>query len=221
AHFAVKDIVVEGRAQTSRQAIFAALGIDGGAPILGFDPRAAEARLMQLPWVASATVERRLPDGIVVHLIERVPLARWQHDNQTVVIDADGQPLPQASLARFADLPLVVGSGAPEASAGLLQALKDYPAITKMMTAAVRVSGRRWDFHMEPGVVVRMPAGDLLEGLERLATLIAKQGILSHAVTVIDLRLPDRMIFEPSAAAVAAAKATAKAGKANKGPARP
>src|ERR1700722_15880595 len=129
AHFAVGDVQVEGRQQTTKDSLFAALGITSGAPILAFDPTAAQARVAKLPWVAAATVERRLPDTIVVRLTERVPLARWQHDGHVIVIDAEGKELPGAELSQFGQLPLVVGAGAPFETKRLLDSLKAAPAV--------------------------------------------------------------------------------------------
>ncbi len=199
ANFAVKDVLVEGRQQTSKDAILAALGnsASNGAPILSFDPDAAQARLAKLPWVASATVERRFPDTILVHINERVPMARWQHDTRTVVIDGQGAPLPDADLTQFSSLPLVVGSDAPGETQNLLKALKPYPAIRNIMTAGVRVGERRWDLHLEPNVIARLPEKDIDAALARLSQLITEQKILDRNIAAIDLRLPDRLVVEP------------------------
>jgi cell division protein FtsQ len=200
AQFAVKDVLVEGRRQTAKDDILAALGTGAatGAPILNFDPAAAEARLVKLPWVATAAVERRLPDTILVQLTERVPMARWQHETKTVVIDAEGNTLPNADPAQFASLPLVVGADAPAETKTLLDALKTYPSVQNAMTAAVRVSERRWDLHLEPNAIAKLPEKDIDAALLRLSQLIAEQKILERGVTSIDLRLPDRLIVEPS-----------------------
>jgi cell division protein FtsQ len=201
AQFAVKDIHVEGRKETSKEAILAALGASEGSPILRFDPAAAQVRIAKLPWIASATVERRLPDTVVVHLTERVPMARWQHDNHTVVIDTMGVPLAEAKLEQFAQLPLVVGADAPAQTQTLLTNLKNYPAVQKVTTAAVRVSERRWDLHLEPNIIARLPEKDVDDALSRLSQLITDRKILERNLAAIDLRLPDRITFEPATTA--------------------
>ncbi|NTU76299.1 MAG: FtsQ-type POTRA domain-containing protein [Alphaproteobacteria bacterium] len=109
ARFAVRDVIVEGRLHTEKDELFAALGTEANAPILAFDPDEAREKISQLPWVAAVTIERRLPDTILVRLTERQPLARWQHNNKTVVIDATGAVLATAKPELFATLPLVVG----------------------------------------------------------------------------------------------------------------
>ncbi|MGE3622864.1 MAG: cell division protein FtsQ/DivIB [Bdellovibrionales bacterium] len=198
AQFSIKDVVLEGRKQTSKDDIFDALGANSGAAILDFDPDAAQARIAKLPWVASVTVERRLPDRIIVHLTERVPMARWQHLSRTVIIDSEGKELPEAKLEQFSNLPLVVGPDAPEQTLELLEALKRYPAVEKVTTAAVRVGRRRWDLHLTRAVTARLPEENLDNGLRRLSALIADQKVLERNVMAIDLRQHDRLVIEPA-----------------------
>ena len=76
----IEDVLVEGRARSRRSEIMGIQGIKRDAPILAFDPHTAKQRLEALPWVGNATVERRLPHVIYVHLVEREPLALWQHE---------------------------------------------------------------------------------------------------------------------------------------------
>jgi cell division protein FtsQ len=178
AKFAVKDIVVEGRQQTPKDALTQAIATGAGAPIFSFDPAAAQARIAKLPWVASATVERRLPDTILVHLIERVPLARWQHEGHTVVIDTEGDELTEAKLDQFSQLPLVVGTDAAGQAHAFLEIMRDYPEIMEKVTAAVRVSERRWDLHLQPKIVAKLPEKNVEVALRRLSQLITEDKML-------------------------------------------
>jgi cell division protein FtsQ len=197
AQFAVKDIVVEGRHQISKDDVLDALGIEQGAPILGFDSKAASARLAKLPWVKSVIVERRLPDTITVILTEREAAARWQHDDHLYVIDTDGHVLPTAKADDFPALPLVVGTGADKEAQNLFAELKTYPDISRQVDSAVRVSERRWDLHLHDKVTVKLPEEDFGTALHRLSVLISQERILDRPLVSIDLRIPDRLIIEP------------------------
>ena len=84
-------VVLDGRENTPRDMIVAALGVSRGDPILDFSPEAARARLETIAWVQRAHVERRLPSTIVVRIEERRPFAIWQHNGRFVVIDAAGR----------------------------------------------------------------------------------------------------------------------------------
>jgi cell division protein FtsQ len=105
----VSDIEVDGRVTTDKETILAALGAHAGTPILAVSPSRAKEQLEALPWVRSASIERRLPGTLYVHLVERTPLAVWQHDGKQELIDRDGTVIPLVDLSRFAKLPTVVG----------------------------------------------------------------------------------------------------------------
>ncbi|MBN8891254.1 MAG: FtsQ-type POTRA domain-containing protein, partial [Rhodospirillales bacterium] len=109
----VRNIEVVGRQKTPEALLRAALGVSPGDPILTFSLRGARQRIETINWVQSATVERRLPDTIVVQLTERRPFAVWQEHGKFVLIDRQGQVVTDSDVAAFADqLPLVVGEGA-------------------------------------------------------------------------------------------------------------
>ena len=199
ANFSVRDIVVDGRHQSGKDEISDALGLRQGSAILGFNAHLAATRLAKLPWIKSAVIERRLPDTVAVLLTERTPLARWQHDDHTAVIDDSGQILSAARPDDFAQLPLVVGQGADQQARDMLQRLGQFPDIRDQTDSLVRVGDRRWDLHLKPKITVRLPENDVDNALHRLSVLISEEKILDRAITTVDLRLPDRLYIEPGA----------------------
>src|SRR3546814_5079914 len=72
-----------------------------------------------LGWVKDARISRRLPDTLVVDIVERDPVAVWQHDGQLHLIDVTGVVLQSVSAGAMPDLPLVVGPNANLQTAGL------------------------------------------------------------------------------------------------------
>ena len=73
AGFIVRDVLVEGRSETTRAAVMAALGVTYGQPLIAFDQKTARKRLETISWVQSATIERRLDGTIYIHITERRP----------------------------------------------------------------------------------------------------------------------------------------------------
>ncbi|MGQ9365415.1 cell division protein FtsQ/DivIB [Azospirillum sp. ST 5-10] len=208
AGFALSDVLVEGREETEPEAVLAALGVQRGEAILAIDLDAAKARLEALPWVAAATVERRLPDILFVRLAERHPMAIWQHDRRFTVIDRDGRPLADATEMasrgnkRIETLPHVVGADAPAQVPGLLAALESVPALHRRVTAATWVGDRRWDLKLDNGVLVKLPEEAMETALHQLAELDASHRLLARDIVAIDLRMPDRMVLQTPTAAV-------------------
>jgi cell division protein FtsQ len=194
----VQEIFIEGRGETPGQHVLAILNVKRGTPILGFDPSAAKAELEQLPWVKEASVERRLPDTILVRIVERRPLALWQRGGRIAVIDQDGSEIQGADPGRFAGLPLVVGDDAPEHASALLALMALEPDLEKRVMAAIRVGARRWNLRMDAGdgvsVDVQLPEVNPGAAWARLAELERANRLLDRSVSVIDLRFPDRLI---------------------------
>ena len=89
--FRIENVEVVGREQTDPKALLAAAGLKRGDPILAFSPEAARQRIESLSWVASAAVERRLPDTIAITIVERKPIALWQHNDKFALIDSEGR----------------------------------------------------------------------------------------------------------------------------------
>lgn len=199
AGLSVQEIFVEGRDETPGDQVLAALDVKRGSPILAFSPTEAKAELERLPWVRDASVERRLPDTIHVRLVERKPLALWQRHGQLALIDRDGVEIKGADPARFAHLPVVVGDDAPQHAAPLLALLATEPELERRVTAAVRVGGRRWNLRLDVGsgayVDVQLPEGNAGAAWARLAELDRSKKLLDRNLSVIDLRLPDRLIL--------------------------
>ncbi len=190
----VADIRVEGRATTDRETILAALGARPGTPILAVDPARAKQQLESLPWVRSAVIERRFPDTILVRLVEREPMALWQHGGKLDLIDRSGAVIPVGRLDRFARLPMVVGEDAAGHAAALLKMLASEPDLAARVTAAIRVGGRRWNLRIDKAIDVLLPADDPAAAWADLARLQRNSAILQRDVQAIDMRLPDRLV---------------------------
>lgn len=194
----VKDILVVGRRMTARGDLLNAVRLSRGAPILAFDFEAARKRIEQLPWIKTASVERMLPNTVVIRVHERKPMALWQNDGQFALIDEDGEVITRKHLERFADLFVVVGPDAPEHIGGLLEILSSQPELMHRVKAAVRVGGRRWDLMLAGGIAVRLPEEGALAAWKRLARYEREHDVLARDVRVLDLRLPDRLIIRTS-----------------------
>jgi len=191
----VWDVTVEGRETTDRETILAALAVKLGSPILAVSPKHAKQQLETLPWVRSAVIERRLPGTLYVRLVERKPLALWQHGGKIELIDRAGAVIPVARLDRFAKLPMVVGEGAASHAAELLDMLASEPDLATRVTAAIRVGARRWNLRIDNAIDVLLPADETAGAWAQLARLDRSSALLQRDVQTIDIRLPDRLVL--------------------------
>ncbi|CAA7622929.1 cell division protein FtsQ/DivIB [Magnetospirillum sp. SS-4] len=207
----VAEITVEGRRRTPTEQIIVALATRHGDPILGVDIAVAKARLENLPSVRAAAIERRLPGALHLSIVERQPVALWQNGGRFMLVDREGHRIPGA-IEGFEDLPLVVGEGAPQRADELFAMLATEPALAARVKAATRVGNRRWNLRLddvERGLEARLPETDPEAAWRRLAGLERDRGLSSKQITMIDLRVPERLIMrsDPQQAAGRAASA--------------
>ena len=196
--FTVSEVTVEGRETTDGETILAALAARPGTPILAVSPKRAKQQLESLPWVRTAVIERRLPGTLYVRLVERKPLALWQHGGKIALIDRLGAVIPVDRLDRFAKLPMVVGEGAASHAAELLDMLANEPDLAARVTAAIRVGDRRWNLRIDNAIDVLLPADEPARAWAQLARLDRSSSLLQRDVQTIDIRLPDRVVLRVS-----------------------
>jgi len=201
AGFVVRDVFVVGRASTPKDTLLGALGVKRGTPILDIDLAEARARVQALPWVREASVRRLLPNTVVVEIVERKPLALWQHHKQFALIDDQGAVILRDDVGPFSHLMVVVGEDAPANAAQLVQMLATEPDLMARVKAAVRVGGRRWNVHLAHGIDVKLPEHEPGAAWRRLADYQRRHGVLDKNVRSLDLRIGDRLVVRPAAPA--------------------
>lgn len=193
AGFAVEDVRVSGNQHTSEIDILQLLGLDGSTSLLGLDIAAARTALSELPWVESAEVRKVYPSTVEVVLRERQAYAIWQHGSDLSLIERSGSVIAPLRDNKFASLPLFVGRDAETAAASIDEEFSKWPAIASRVKAFVRVGGRRWDVHLDNGVVVRLPEENVAGALALLNRFDEEQQVLSRDIAMVDMRLPDRV----------------------------
>ncbi|TVR83196.1 MAG: FtsQ-type POTRA domain-containing protein [Rhodospirillales bacterium] len=197
----VGEVFVVGRQETTRQQLLQALNVRPGMPILALDIHEARERLLTLPWVKAASVERLLPDTVVVHISERQPQALWQSHGTFTLVDRQGQVIPHGDVGQFGGLPIVVGDDAPAHTGALIALLDTQPSLRDRVTAAIRVGGRRWNLRLDGRMEVRLPEIDPQSAWLRFAEFERNHGLLERDVVLFDLRFPDQVIVRRGAPA--------------------
>jgi cell division protein FtsQ len=197
AGFRVEDIFVEGRVKTPRDQLLTALKVARGDSIFAIDLTAARHRVEEIPWVRTAVVERRLPNQIHLLITERAPIALWQNKGRYFLVDRDGQIVGD-QIEDYSDLPLTVGEGAPDHAAQLLALLQSEPSLRGRVKSASWIGDRRWNLTLDrspDGIEVRLPEETAEAAWHDLARLEAEQHLLERQISVVDLRLPDRLVL--------------------------
>lgn len=165
-------------------------------------------QLLKFGWVEDARVSRRLPDTLVVDIVERKPAALWQGPDQLALIDSDGTVIDRVPVTQMPDLPLLIGPGANLHERDLNALLDAAPTLKPQLVSASWIGGRRWDLTLQTGETIALPEGQeaAKKALAKFADLDKSTGLLGRGLVRFDLRLPGKMIVrfpsppgEPSA----------------------
>lgn len=196
AGFEVKRVDLRGIKNMDRLTVYA-IAFDQHSmamPLVDLDD--VRAKLLRYGWVQDARVSRRLPDTLVVDIVERTPAAVWQYQGRLRLIDAAGVVLEDVSGTATPDLPLLIGPNA-NAHAGELAALvAKAPALKPVMAGATWIGDRRWDLRFQSGETLALPEGQDESGhaLVRFARMDSSQRLLGRGFLRFDMRDPTRFV---------------------------
>jgi cell division protein FtsQ len=195
AGFAVKRVEVTGIDRMDRLTVYAvALDQKSRAmPLVDLDKVRGE--LLQYGWIADARVSRRLPDTLVVDIVERKAAAVWQHEQQLSLIDDKGVVLEPVALNAMPDLPLVIGPDANVQATALTDLMAHAPRLKPMLAGATWVGNRRWDLRFQSGEVLALPEGDApsAKALAKFSTMDGVDRLLGRGFVRFDMRDPTKM----------------------------
>jgi cell division protein FtsQ len=165
------------------------------APQAMVDAGAIRERLLRFGWVKDARVLRRLPDTLVIDIVERKPAALWQNQGQLALIDSEGVVLDHVPVDKMPDLPLLIGPGANGEEEQLSRLMAAVPTLKPQLASATWIGGRRWDLNFQSGETVALPEGEqpAMQALAKFARADKQSGLLGRGIVRFDLRVPGQM----------------------------
>jgi cell division protein FtsQ len=198
----VDRVAVAGAQRTAVPDVLAAAAVPLGQALVDVDVGDVAARVDDLPWVASAEVERHWPGTVVVVVQERRPVAFVALDEgEWGILSGDGRlmevtPEPPAGLIPLVDVPPVTEDG--ELEPATVEAL----AVARLLPASLagRVVGvgpgadGGVELRLDPGGVVRLgPARDIAVKLIAADAVLAQAS--AHCIDVVDVGVPDAPVL--------------------------
>lgn len=130
AYFSLKTIEIQGNSRLTSKEILETVKLDTPANTLAISIDEIEGTLLSNPWVSEVSVQRVLPDSLIIRLKEKQPCF-WVLGNDILhYADERGKIIAPVAPGHFAALPVLeVEPGAEEATVAL-------PALVKSFTSA-------------------------------------------------------------------------------------
>jgi cell division protein FtsQ len=206
----IRELTVSGASRASTADVVALSPVKAGDNLLAADVDAVAAAVARHPWVASATVHRRLPPALEVRVVEREPGALVDLGG-LYLADRRGEVFKRAAAGDGLDLPLVTGFGRDDylqrrllvetqirAALALLDEY-DREGLTPMAAVSeVHVDGDGGVvlYVGDDGTQVRLGTGDLPQKLVRLRRVLEAlraEGRRAEVIHLDDRNHPDRV----------------------------
>ncbi len=201
----VDGIDVEGASRTSREELVVASGIRFGQAMVDVDERGAVQAVAALPWIQTASVERRWPDSVVITVVERDPVAVAPAGEGWALVDATGQVLALLASAPSNLLALegIAPAGPPGSVLGgpatdLLAVAAAVPPDLRTRVSAVQAGAEGGvELRLRPEGTVRLGAPEQLDEKFR-ATLTVLGRVDTAALATLDVRIPESPVLTRS-----------------------
>jgi cell division protein FtsQ len=196
AGFTLKYVEIKGAVHVPRLDVYNIAFDQPDAAMPLVDLEATRQRLLRFGWIRDARVSRRLPDTLVVDIVERQPAAIWQHNQQLALIDMDGVVLEPVKLDAMPDLPLLIGPDANHQAGALARLVEAAPQLKPAMSGATWIGDRRWDVRFQSGETLSLPEGEdaARRALARFAQIDQQNQLLGKGFVRFDMRIPGKLI---------------------------
>ncbi|WP_114954221.1 cell division protein FtsQ/DivIB [Sphingosinicella terrae] len=200
AGFTMQRVEIKGAERVSRLDIYNVAFDQPSMAMPLVDLQGTRERLLQFGWIKEARVHRRLPDTLVVDIVERRPAAIWQNNRRLSLIDAEGVVLEPVRIDAMPELPLVIGPGANRHLNLLDALLASTPHLRPQVAGAAWIGGRRWDIRFQTGEVLSLPEGDRpsRRAILHFARMDQQTQLLGRGFVRFDMRIPGRFIVRVS-----------------------
>jgi cell division protein FtsQ len=208
AGFRVEEIEVTGLKRMDRMSVYAVALDQQSRAMPLVDLESVRQKLLRYGWIADAHVSRRLPDTLLVDIVERTPAAVWQDNGQLTLIDAAGVLLEPVQPDAIPDLPLVIGPGADRQEPGYQTLLAAAPALKPRVKAATWIGNRRWDLTFDSGETLALPEDGAPAALLKFAELDGARPLLGRGWIRFDMRDPAKLVARKPGANMARAMPT-------------
>jgi cell division protein FtsQ len=202
--FRVSLARVEGASDDLAEAVRVKLALPLPMSSFDIDLDAARDRIETLDAVEKADLRVRSGGVLQVLITERVPVAVWRTEDGLTLLDETGHRVAGLlSRADRADLPLIAGEGADEATPEALNLIAAAGPLTPRIRGLVRMGKRRWDVVMDRDQRILLPEKNAVQALERLLALDQAQDLMNRDILTVDLRSDHRPILRLSPHALA------------------
>lgn len=201
--FSLREVRIDGAMRVDRGWIEGELEMLRGQPLFEVPIELVEGRLAAHPWIRTAQVRKRLPDQLLVEVIERRPVALLRGDGELRFVDAEGVAFAGYDPAiGLSDLLVLSGSSRPADLRAAIRAAtvaaRLLPESGSTLSEVEFVSERELRLYCAALPFPLVVSVERLEaGLESLRDRLPELEPHFESVRAIDLRFERYIVVQP------------------------
>lgn len=183
SYFPIKEVNIIGAQHIDHQELQQLLVPFVKRGFFAVDVEMIKERLNQFPWVADASVSRVWPNQVVIHVSEKVALARWNNEH---LLSTNGDIFTPAKEQLPADIPNFVG---PEGKH--IAMIENFNKINSILsplhfkiTRLELNPTETWNLTLDNGIKIKMGRKEVLTKISQFAKVYPK--IISGRTSEID-----------------------------------
>ncbi|MEK6733525.1 MAG: cell division protein FtsQ/DivIB, partial [Pseudomonadota bacterium] len=108
----------------------------------------------------------------------------------------EGVIIHEKDLKPYFNLPIFIGDGSEIYANSLITIFREEPELFKHIHAIIRVSERRWNIRLDNDLEIKMPEENFEEAWKKVIKLYKKKELLNPEISVIDLRVANKIFVE-------------------------
>jgi cell division protein FtsQ len=191
--FVVEHINISGAGDKTEKLIEKHIDISRGDSILKVSACEIYSNIMKINWIKTAIVQKNLPNIINIKVEERMPIAVFQHDNKSTLIDREGFFIEDIKY-RSINAPIIAGDNGNIKGKEIIDTISKFSIIREKLESLTFIRERRWDI-VVAGIKIKLPEFETDEALEILSSLISTGRITKETVSALDFRIQNEIIL--------------------------
>lgn len=191
--FSIDHINISGANKKTQKLIYENIGILKGDSIFKLPAQEIFFNVSKVNWIKSVSIQKILPNTINIKVKERKPIAIFQHDQDSDLIDEDGVFIEKIKN-RISGIPIISGENANVNVKYILGLIAKYNDLQDNLESLTYIRERRWNIVVR-SVKVLLPETEIENALDVLSIIMKTEKINKNTVSQIDLRIPGNAVL--------------------------
>ena len=191
--FEIKTITISGASSKTSSLIRKNLKITENENIFKLSTEEIYKNVRDVSWVKSAEVRKNLPNVLDIKITESIPIAIFQHESKSILIDEDGAFIENID-SKPLGLPLISGKNANKNAKKILDTISNFNDINNNLESLSFIRERRWDMIIS-GIKIKLPEKNIEKALEILSIILKSGKINKSTSNTVDLRIFENVII--------------------------